>query len=151
MASTEKTEKIVIRSVWIVLGCLLALVVAVHIALWDFMRCWSVLDIQTAPGNAVTNFKEDLEHFYWLYDEDWIMGKTPNEIQARYGYFAESSAVRDESGNIRKDENGILMCKSVAYILIEREPLDDSHLLHIHFDEDRRAYKLEVKVGMKGG
>ena len=36
MASTEKTEKIVIRSVWIVLGCLLALVVAVHMALWDF-------------------------------------------------------------------------------------------------------------------
>ena len=140
------------RIIGILFISLILLSLTFRIILWDFFNYWSpFMDLTIAPGNAVSNFISDVKYFYWIYDEKWIIGKTPNEIIERYGYFVETSGKRDDQGNLLYSEDGILLCKSGAYYLVEREPKDDSALLHIYFDENYKAYKVEVKFGVKGG
>ncbi len=147
----KKIAKYFFRSISILLICLVVFCLSLRIILWDFFNYWNILDLQTVPGNAVTNFISDVKHFYWIYDEDWIIGKTANEIIERYGYFNESSALRDDNGKVLSNEDGLLLYGRGAYYLVERSPANDSDLLHIYFDENYRAYKIEVKTGVKGG
>lgn len=148
----KKIAKYFLRTIGILFICVIVGCLALRIILWDFFNYWDPLsDLQIAPGNAVENFISDAEYFYWVYDEDWIIGKTPNEIIERYGRFVETGGRRDDDGKLLRNDEGILLCSSGAYYLIKRSPENDSDLLHIYFDENCKAYKIEVKCGIKGG
>lgn len=94
------------------------------------------------------------------YNENWIMGKTVEEITEKYGdyYWYSSRYARDESGNLILDENGEYINKGIKKIAYLTKPervgffgTDPEEFLVIWFDEDGRAYKIQEDWIAPGG
>ncbi len=81
------------------------------------------------------------------YDEEWILGKTSAEIEAKYGSF-------DRQGNYRQEDGKFYSCR-VGYIIKESRVSffgrTTEELFIIHFNAEGIAYSCEIGPGNWGG
>lgn len=81
------------------------------------------------------------------YDEEWILGKTSAEIEAKYGRFD-----REEN---RPQEDGMFYSCSVGYIIKESRVsffgMTTEELFIIHFNAEGIADSCEIGPGNWGG
>ncbi|MBE6557594.1 MAG: hypothetical protein E7661_01075 [Ruminococcaceae bacterium] len=102
----------------IVLLCLSILIIG-------FIASFETLFSEYATYTAFLDWSvEEIYEFYWKYDDEWIIGKTADEIQDEYGTF--------DSGNQTVGQESF----SASYIILERSELGGDYTLIISFENN---------------
>ena len=81
------------------------------------------------------------------YNEDWIIGKTYDQVVARYGEFDNYSTITDLDGSFMYFLGSyVVKPKRVGYLGTWQ-----GTYFHVYFDKNGVAYECEEALGGKGG
>ena len=103
-------------------------------------RIWAALACVLCLSACSTHYDEN--NIHRLYDADWIVGKTPAEIQRKYGEF-DRTYMLDTGEDV-----------GAYYVNYDGGPLDASYIhdtYFVFFDEDGVALRAEFRETSRGG